>query len=390
MRKLTLCFGLALVLALALAPAAFGQYLTELGPICTVTQNPDGTFTGGNGFPLYIGDSTGKKLDLAVVLDPVIPDNPFSVHTGFGGEGFYFLAESRMDLGSGRRALLVLGVEAAYGADDPMIGDQFMFVRTRIRIDTPVVGQYTVMHPWGTEVFQVVATEAELAGDNYYLLEDGINFTYDWGGFSPLCPAVTACLPNSQAPSFERILLSPKQGPFLVQEGFEASTEFLGDGVTEAPVTGSAIGQNYFRIEGPVGSNLDGQGNNFIQNNNFIVNGHIYQGNECTPGTGGGGGGGGGGEPLPADTVTVDRAKYNPRNGKLEIRATSALGLPMTAEWFNAAGGFLGTAPLDNRGRITVDFPFTTVDNLPANVIVSTRQPSTPGTLTVTVNPAPR
>ncbi len=310
-------FLLTLVLVLTLAPAAFGQYLTELGPIQLATEVLDTNgqvtgYTGGHGFPQYIGDINGTKLDLAVVLDPVIPGNLFSEHTGFGAEGFYFLASADMPIRGGR-ARLDLGVEAAYGAEEPRNGDQFLFVRTRIRIDTPVTGEYTVYHPWGVEKFNV----ANVA--------DGINFTYDWGGFGPLpeCGSQTACLPNSEAPGFERILVSPKQGPFLVASGFENNPNCIGDGnpatVTGSAITHSTLGlQNFFRIEGPPGSNLDNAGQDFIQTDQFSVFGHKVDGDPnvvC-------------GAVIPPpeqtmDTVIVTRARKNKKNRSLEVRATS-------------------------------------------------------------------
>jgi len=394
MRKPALCFVLALTLALALAPAAFGQqvsggdYLVELGPIWPATENPDGSFSGGHGFPLYVGDGA-YRLELGVLPDPVIPGNALSVHTGFGAEAFYYICEAEMNFRVGDtriRPRLTLAVEAAYGAEDPLNGDQFLFVRTRFRMDTPAVGQYTVRHPWGTEVFQVVDTEAELVGDNYYLLADGINFTYDWGGFAPLCPDLTPCVFGSQAPGFERIMLSPKQGPFLVQTGFPGNTGLLGDG-NPATITGSPVNQNYFRVEGPTDANLNGAGGNIIETTLFTVNGRIWTGGDCpnivTP------------PPPPPpppgeDTVTVDRARYNPRNGKLEIRATSALGLlPMTAEWFNSAGVSLGSGDLSPKGRQTFDVPFVNIATMPATVVVRT-QTGVSEPFPVTVNPAPR
>jgi hypothetical protein len=127
MRRKTLCLSLALVLGLALASAASAQ-VAALGP-----DNPL------NGFPKYVKDINGVKLDLPVppigqgatgdplqvftpptmTFDAPIPTNPWSVATGFGAEAFFYLAQSTMEVAGGGRALLVMGVEAAYGAGDP-------------------------------------------------------------------------------------------------------------------------------------------------------------------------------------------------------------------------------------------------------------------------------
>lgn len=126
-RRKSLSLALALVLGLALASAASAQ-VAALGP-----NNPL------NGFPLYVKDVNGVKLDLptppigqgatgdplqvftppTMTFDAPIPTNPWSVATGFGAEAFFYLAQSTMEVAGGGRALLVMGVEAAYGAGDP-------------------------------------------------------------------------------------------------------------------------------------------------------------------------------------------------------------------------------------------------------------------------------
>jgi hypothetical protein len=169
-----------------------------------------------------------------------------------------------MDLANKERALLVLAVEAAYGAEIPMDGDQFLFARTRIRIDTPRSGTYRVTHPWGQEIFEnVVATSK--TGDRE------INFTFDWGGFAPIpdCDQ-PACL--GLAPGFERILKSPKQGPFLIQVNPDPPAGWIGDGITTANVTGGIDDVNFFRVE-----RLDSNGNvlETWQTDQFLVSGHI-------------------------------------------------------------------------------------------------------------------
>lgn len=177
-------------------------------------------------------------------------------------------------------------------------------------------------------------------------MADGINFTYDWGGFGPICGEITGCL--SEAPGFERILLSPKQGPFLIQTGFEASTSCIGDGapatVTGSAITHSTLGlQNFFRVEGPPGSNLDNAGNDFITTNLFTVFGHRFGSLETCEAA----------PPPPVvttDVVTITRARL--RNSNLEVRATSSNGLPMTAEALSAAGFVVGSGNLVN-GRVT-------------------------------------
>ena len=73
-----------------------------------------------------------------MIYDPVITGNTLSEATGFGAEAFFYLAESTVDLPNGGKALLVLGIEAAYGAGEPdptTPPDQFLFARVRVRFD---------------------------------------------------------------------------------------------------------------------------------------------------------------------------------------------------------------------------------------------------------------
>lgn len=342
MRRKGLVFGLALVLALAMVSAAWAQLLGEINP--------------GNGFPTYVEDINGVQLDLPVpplgdgvtaptmIFDPVIPDNPWSVTTGFGAEAFFYLATSRIDLPAGGRAELVLAIEAAYGAGDPLNvpPDQFLFSRVRIRIDTPMAGEYIVTHPWGSKTFTNVP-----AGDR------GINYTFDWGGLAPLCPSQVPCLTGPAG--FERILISPTPWIFVSQFDPPPPVGWVGDGVTAATITPGVGGVDYFRIDGPTGSNLDGAGNDFIVTGLFTVSGHMV-----------------GGPPPPPpptgqiDTVTITQARYTIRKQELDVRAISSLNLPMTAEWSTDGGSTTQTAPL-TAGRLRI----TTAEPNPPTVTVT-------------------
>jgi len=274
MRRKTLCLGLVLVLGLALASAASAQ-VGALGP-----DNPL------NGFPKYVKDINGVKLDLptppigqgatgdplqvftppTMIFEAPIPSNPWSVATGFGTEAFFFLAQSTMNVGGFGKAVLVLGIEAAYGSGAPLNvpPDQFLFGRVRIRIDTPTLGTYTVTHPWGTQTF-IVDTVAKR----------NIGFVFDWGGFAP-SPNTTPAIPSS----FERLLISPTPWRFLratTMAPLVDPAQWVGDGVTIGTVTGGFNNVNVFRIQGP-GIGLDGS--NSIETDQFMVSGHIYPGVE--------------------------------------------------------------------------------------------------------------
>jgi len=264
-KKAYVGFGLALVLALASAASAQLVPKGALGP-----DSPS------NGFPKYVKDINGVKLDLptppigdgvtapTMIFDPVIPDNPWSVATGFGAEAFFFLAESVINLPSGGRALVVMGIEAAYGAEDPRNDppDQFLFARLRLRIDAPSLGTYTAITPWGNSTFTVTTLDTR-----------NINHTFDWGGFAPI-PTATPPVPSS----VERILYSPTPWRFLKANTMAPGVDpnqWIGDGVTPSTITGGFNGVNVFRIEGP---NIGGPGLDSIESNLFTVSGHIYTG----------------------------------------------------------------------------------------------------------------
>lgn len=278
MRKKTIAslITIAFVLLMSIPAAA---KLAAVGPINPV-----------NGFPLWYQDSSGFTLDLPAppigdgvnaptqIFDPPV-NTPFSQQIGFGTEAMYWSADSRINLPGGGRALLIMALEAAFAQEEAINGDQIVFTRVRIRIDIPASGAgrtYTVKHPYGTDVFTNVT-----AGTR------GINSTIDIG----------VCTGNFTG------ALEGSIGPFLRQLSPAPPSGWIGDGATEATVTGSPNGQNFFRIEGP---DIGGPGVNFVQTSLFIVSGHKL----------------GTGSPL---SVTADRVSYsrNATDTVIEIYARS-------------------------------------------------------------------
>jgi hypothetical protein len=347
-------FILGALLLLALAPAAMAQLAPHgaLGPVIPY----DPITETGNGFPTYVTDINGVSLDLpappygdgltapTMIFDPVITGNALSKASGFGAEAFFYLAESTVDLANGGKALLVLGIEAAYGAGEPdptAPPDQFLFARVRVRFDAAAAGTYTVTHPWGVEKLTVTAADV---GSRF-------SYTNDWGGFAPI-PNVAAG--ETPVPSsFERILYSPKQWRFLIAAtkvvqvpGEEAY--IVGDGVSLTTVTGGLNGVNSFTINGPADATTNGPV--VATSTQFTVSGHIF------------------GQPIPkagtvtppgqqqADTVTITRARL--RGAQVEIRATSSNGFPMTAELYagGIGGTLVGSGNLGTNGRGNITF----------------------------------
>jgi hypothetical protein len=252
--------GLILLLAaLSVLPAS--AVLQAVGPV-----------SSADGFPVWYQDANGLALDLCLAgpdgladpncLLPTVPPLepnydpalPIVFPGNYPGEAFYGYADSLMNIRSSdpRRpgiALLVLGLEAAFATGDPVPDQQVVFGRVRIRIDAPVAGTYKVTHPYGVDTF-IVTSPGRRA----------ISFTEDLG-----------MVPFSNA-------LTSRHGPFLKAVSPAPPAGYIGNPNVQQTITGSPFGTNYFRVEGPVGSNLDGNGNNFIQRDLFTVQGRIFKG----------------------------------------------------------------------------------------------------------------
>ena len=71
-------------------------------------------------------------------------------------QAFYFDATADLNTNGGK-SLLVLATEAAYAG--PGVGQESVFNRTRIRINTPSTGKYTVTWPYGKKDFTVASVD---------------------------------------------------------------------------------------------------------------------------------------------------------------------------------------------------------------------------------------
>jgi hypothetical protein len=266
-----------------------------------------------------VEDINGVQLDLPVppigdgataptmIFDPPIAGNQLSLDTGFGAEAFFYLATSRITIPAGR-AELTLGIEAAYGGDDPLNvpPDQFLFSRVRVRFDATVAGDYTVTHPWGVE--NLTVTDADV--------NKRFSHTFDWGGLAPFCPDQPSCFPTiSESPGFERLLVSPKSWYFLRAGSLAAGVDpnsWIGDGVTETTALDINNVAQTFRIDGP--ADAFGPGASFVESSLFTVSGHIFGGNIPPPPPP---------PPTVTDTVSINQARYTARKATLEIKAKS-------------------------------------------------------------------
>lgn len=315
------------------------------------------------GFPEWYQDTTGLQLSLCIdnsglcIQDPVDPANATSVASGFGEEAFWWAADALIDdPASGMTGIVVLATEAAYGGGPAAPNDQVSFARVRIRLDVPAIGDYTVVHPFGTRNFNVAAL---IAGNE-------INETQDIGAFpipgqprdftGPLSD-LTPVNPFLTWPDFlnDPTLLSPVTG-----------ARYIGNPAIEHTVTGSPTGNNFVQITGP--------GINFTQTL-FAVQGKVF-----APAP-----------PAVPDAATFTRVaagggtitvNFNAPGGALQV-TVSGVGAVLPGEPV-AMSAVVGGPP----GLVSATIPFAATDLLPATVAVSVDgvvQPAIPLTDAVTI-----
>ncbi|MGR9116034.1 MAG: hypothetical protein ACU85E_09730, partial [Gammaproteobacteria bacterium] len=87
---------------------------------------------------------------------PGLPDPPYSFPDNFPDEAFYFNASALIgNMPAGKRATLVLALEAAFSVGPVAEGEQVTFTRIRVFAGVPEPGIYTVTHPYGVDTFPV-------------------------------------------------------------------------------------------------------------------------------------------------------------------------------------------------------------------------------------------
>ncbi|WP_128106538.1 Ig-like domain-containing protein [Azoarcus sp. DN11] len=244
-----------------------------------------------SGFPQWYQDNTGLPLDLCLptgaTVDPAVmgacllvppPSPPYVAFSNFPSELFYHRVVGNITMPGGKKAVLVLALEASFApAGVPAAGQQVVFTRIRVTAGVPVAGTYTVTHPYGKEVF----TDIQPGVGNRDIL-----FTENVGNLAPGAFADA---------------LTSRVGPFLhaadslgnplppVEIPLGSGQFFLSDAVATLPITGSLFkdaagaAQNYFEICGPAGSDLGGPGNPCVRQTLFLVQGKVHQGAIASP-----------------------------------------------------------------------------------------------------------
>ena len=220
-------------------------------------------------FPQWYRDTEGLALGLCRSADPnlcfPLTANPAGFAGNIGDEAFYSLIEFKnIATGSDFQYRYLGALEASYlPGPTPKHGDETVFARIRITFnfnDPAKNGTYKVIHPYGVHTFEnVLATNKQnLQGAqaaNYFTVDVPMGTGFDGALAGPI-------------------------GPFIKWDYDQpivlGNEQFVGDPTIPHTFTGSPFGTNLIRIEGPVGSNLDGLGNDFLEETLGNVLGKIW------------------------------------------------------------------------------------------------------------------
>lgn len=277
-------------------PAPPEPILGALGPINRLTPfNPAGITTGPYaptfitdgtiagfpfGYPIYFEEGGGDVNPLRLtycpggnpmcISDPINPADLLHRQFGTGGESFWWSAGAAIEetvAGNELNASWEMALEGTFGGAHEMFdGNQIAFGRTRIRIDTPVAGDYTVIYPYGEMTFlnvpagrgtinHTVDTGIIDGADPDFALvgtrfgEIGPKFLV-WPDFSNRTPAFLAANPE-----YENLLQ-----PSDPTDPTSALAQYVGDLAVPHVVTGGSYlygtdpnPVNYVRVRGPNG-----------------------------------------------------------------------------------------------------------------------------------------
>jgi hypothetical protein len=299
----------AVVVALSFAVPAHAD-LARVGP-ANVPSPP------GNGFPFWYQDLKGLVLDLCLADNPdpgaaqqtaclLVTPPPYSFPTTFPDEAFYHRVVSApmiTDVATGKRAILVLALEAAFGSGVPQAGQQMVFTRIRVTAGVPFPGTYTINHPYGTDV-QTVDSVAAGNRDIFFTIDTGLaplNFT------DALTSRVGPFIRASTAPGGAAL-------PLVTING----AQFLGDGVALTKITGSPFGTDWFEMCGP----FTGGADVCIRTEDFALTGRVHNGAI--------------GSPLAVERATFARDAGG--NVRIDVSATAAAGIGQNPPQLSVGG----------------------------------------------------
>jgi hypothetical protein len=274
-RILRLIYPMA-ALFMSLGPIASADAaLQAAGPVSTVTTLPS-WYQDANSLAL------GQCLDqnnfcvLTPAFDPLITNPPAPItatgpinNLNFPDESFYFLADALMNVGPSLtgKARIRFALEGAFLAGVvPNQGITFLRINMqKIAAGLTPNSTFTVTHPYGTFQFTSDATGASGGVGGVFA---GQTFRTE----DPLAPT-----PGIYFPPDLQAATTTGIGPFLVASGGPVTdpvtgNRYIGNPALPTTVTGSPLGNNFFRIDGP---NIGGPAINTIQTTLFTLAGKI-------------------------------------------------------------------------------------------------------------------
>lgn len=320
-----------------------------------------GQINPSNGFPVWYQDTGNVSLDLCLDPNDVLCLQPMPIPNAqqavsfpgnFPEEAFWWTGGATIPLATGGQALLTLAMEGAFANGPPEAGAQISFGRIRVNVDTPVTGTYTVTHPYGVMVFNVTDTVAGIKNQGRDIGATGPQFT---GILDPVNNDVESVVTPDMFRFGPYLRWTDPDFPVVDQV---TGKRYMGNPNIPHAVTGSPFGTNYFRIDGPPGSNIGGSNVDFVETSLFDISGRII---------------GLGVTPFPAASVTT--VVGTPAD--IPVTVTNITGTPVA----------FGANPFAITGPNNADF---TVINDTCSSITLLVPPATPDSCVFTIrfNPA--
>ena len=212
------------------------------------------------GYPTWYQDDNGLVLDLclpsasdtdqsqqsACLLTDIGIEPPYSIPGNFPDESFYFRATTLLDTSGSLlpqgtlKAVMVMALESAF-AETVRHGEQVIFTRIRVVAGVPAKGDYTVVHPYGTEHFSVenATGQRDIVFSEDVGIGDRLNFN--------------ASLTSRFGPFLSPANADGTAKPYAILNG----AKFLSDGLQSEFLTGSPFNTNYVLICGKDASGLE-------------------------------------------------------------------------------------------------------------------------------------
>jgi Bacterial Ig domain len=293
-------------------------------------------------------------------FDPTLPvtffPNP-AVNFNWPLETFYFSSQPpatfRLQSPGAGKTLVLLALEGSFANNiNPVPGDQIVFSRVRINLLGAPTGRYMITHPFGVDFMNVIQSDAKTQKFTRDIGLVGIRFTGalsgDVGPFLKWTPDPALIAAGTQNADGTIPATNPLTG---------AAEVYLGDPNITHAFTGSPFGTNFWRIDGPAGSNIGGPGIDFIQSNEAVILGQKFT------------------APIPSP-LTIERATYAraAQTGQIDIFAkTTPLSNQNTPAALSVSGDNITTKAMtgDAAGNFYANVSSAAPNLLPQTVTVT-------------------